>query len=87
MRESIKRWANELSTPDKAVESYFVEIDFKDIPQAERRLFLNQIPTSFSLTEEQVDELIEAGRELLLSNREFKRFLSDLGGSLPAGSH
>jgi len=84
MQSSIKRWAAELSTPGQAVESYFVDIDFKNVPQAQRKLFLNQIPTSFSLKEAQVDELIATGRELLLSNQEFQRFIRDLGGSQPA---
>ncbi|MEF8724227.1 MAG: patatin-like phospholipase family protein [Candidatus Accumulibacter phosphatis] len=84
MQSSIKRWAEDLSTPGQAVESYFVDIDFKNVPQAQRKLFLNQIPTSFSLKEAQVDELIATGRELLLSNQEFQRFIRDLGGSQPA---
>ncbi|WP_291989194.1 patatin-like phospholipase family protein [Candidatus Accumulibacter sp. ACC007] len=78
LRSSIERWAADLSTPEQAVESYFVEIDFKSIRQAERRRFLNQIPTSFALKKEQVDGLIAAGRELLLSNAEFQRLISDL---------
>ena len=47
--------------------------------QAERRLYFNQIPTNFSLTDEQVDDLIAAGRELLINNTEFQRFIKDLG--------
>lgn len=43
MRDSIKRWANELSTPGKPMGSYFIEIDRKDIPQAERRRFCKQL--------------------------------------------
>jgi len=79
MHNSIRRWAKELATPEKPVESYFVEIDFNSIPQPERRHYLNQIPTSYSLTGEQVDDLIAAGRELLFSNTEFRRFIEDLG--------
>jgi NTE family protein len=79
LHNSIKRWSAELATPEKPVEPYFVEIDFNRIPQSERRLYFNQIPTSFSLSEEQVDDLIGVGRELLLSNTEFQRFIKDLG--------
>jgi len=79
MHNSIRRWAAELATPDKPVESYFVEIDFNSIAQPERRHYLNQIPTNYSLTEEQVDDLVAAGRELLFSNTEFQRFIRDLG--------
>ena len=43
-----------------------------------RRPHSNRIPTSFSLTDEQVDKPIEAGRELLHANPEFRRLLADL---------
>lgn len=79
MYNSLKRWSGELSTPEKPVEPYLVEIDFNDIMDTGRRQYFNQIPTSFTLTEEQADDLIAAGRELLLGNTEFKRFIQDLG--------
>ena len=50
LHDSIRRWSSELSTPEQVVDSYFVEIDFNGFPQAERRLYFNQIPTNFSLT-------------------------------------
>jgi NTE family protein len=78
MRQSITRWAKELSTQEKTVTPYFIHISFKDIQDAESREFFNQIPTSFSLTDEQVDRLIAAGRELLRNNADFQQFLSDL---------
>ena len=79
MHNSIRRWSSELSTPEQSVDSYFVEIDFSGLLEVERRLYFNQIPTNYSLTEEQVDDLIAAGRELLVSNTEFQRFIKDLG--------
>ncbi len=75
---SMQRWSEELSTPNFSVEPYFVEINFNSIDQVERRLFFNQIPVGLSLQTEQVDALIGAGRELLLSNPEFQRLLQDL---------
>lgn len=53
---------------------------FRDIAP-ERRKFFHRIPTSFTLTDEQVDQLIAAGGELLRSNPEFRRLLADLGES------
>ena len=81
MNNSIRRWAAELATPQRPVESYFVGIDFNSIRQPERRHYFNQIPTTYSLTDAQVDDLIAAGRELLFGNAEFQRFLKDLGNS------
>jgi NTE family protein len=80
IEESINRWAKELSTPDRAVTPYLIQISFKDLEAANSREFFNQIPTSFSLSDEQVDRLIAAGRELLRNNADFQRFLSDLSG-------
>jgi NTE family protein len=78
MRNSLKRWAQDLSTPETAVTPYSIVLDFRQIQDPERRRFFNQIPTNFHLSDEQVDRLIEAGGELLRNNPEFRRLLSDL---------
>ena len=78
IHNGLQRWSNELSTPEKTVEPYLVEIDFSDIADPGRRQYFNQIPTSFTLTGEQADDLIAAGRELLVGNPEFQRFIADL---------
>ena len=81
MQQSLTQWTQLASTPDRPVTSYFVKLGFIDIEQPERRDFFNAIPTSFSLTEEQVDKLIEAGHELLRNNPDYQRLLADLGGA------
>ena len=78
MKRTINRWAQELSTPERPVTPYFILLDFRQIQEPERRRFFNRTPTSFSLTDEQVDRLIEAGGELLRNDPEFRRLLSDL---------
>ena len=83
MHNSVKRWSAELATPEKPVESYFVEIDFNGIPQSEQRQYFNQIPTSLSLTQQQVDDLVAVGHELLSSNNEFQRFIKDMEQNQP----
>lgn len=85
MKHSVSRWADELSTDEKTVAPYFIQVGFRDVAQPERRRFFNRIPTSFSLTDEQVDELIITGRQLLRSNADFQRFLSNLGGARVTG--
>lgn len=77
-KNSMHRWSAELSTTENTVEPYFIEINFKSIPQAKRRLFFNQIPVSLALKKTQVDDLIKVGRELLLSNPEYQRFMQDI---------
>ena len=72
------RWAQALSTPEHPVKSYFVRVNLKDVEDPRQRTFLNQVPTSFRLTDEQVDKLIEAGGELLRNNPEFRRLMADV---------
>jgi NTE family protein len=78
VRGNQAAWAVELSTADHPVESYFIEMSFEDVPQPQLKLFLNKIPTSFSLKDEQVDALISSSRSLLSDNPEYQRLLKDL---------
>lgn len=64
------------------VNLHVVEINFEQLPDpAEREYFLN-LPTSFALTNPQVDCLIAAGRKLLRASGEYRDLLRELGGSL-----
>jgi NTE family protein len=78
MKTNIARWAQELSTPEKQVKPFFIRLSLRDVQPPERRRFLNKVPTSFKLTDEQVDVLIEAGGQLLRNNPEFHRLLADI---------
>ena len=76
--DGLHRWAKELSSPDETVTPYFIQVSFKDIKTPELKHFLNKIPTSFTLSDEQVDSLIKSGRELLREHPVFQQLLSDL---------
>ena len=78
MKNSLQRWAKELSTEQQQVEAYFIMLDFNGIQDSGQRDLLNQTPTSFSLTDDQVDGLIAAGGELLRNNPEFQRLMVDV---------
>ncbi|RKZ46164.1 MAG: hypothetical protein DRQ58_09150, partial [Gammaproteobacteria bacterium] len=58
--------------------AHLVVVDFDDIKDDEKREFLKEIPTSFSLTPEQVTALKQAGKELLQQSAEYQQFLSNL---------
>jgi len=77
MKNTVARWAETLSTPDHPIAPHFAYISFSDLPPSEQPYF-NEIPTSFSLSDEQVDRLISAGRELLRNNPDFQRLLRQL---------
>ncbi len=85
IQESLTQWSQLVSTPEWPVKPYFAKLGFVDFEQPEKRVFFNTIPTSFSLSEEQVDKLIEAGHELLRNNPDYQRLLADLGGAVAPG--
>lgn len=86
LEESIPRWATEVSTPQNRVEPHFVQLGFHDYLESDKLQFFNRIPTSFDLSDEQVDRLIAAGRELLRKNPEFRRVVTGLGGVAPTAN-
>lgn len=81
-QESIKRWVAELSSPENSVEAHFIQVNFKDFVEPEKKQYFNRIPTSYTLTDEQVDKLIEAGRQLLRKNPDYQQLLADLNSSI-----
>lgn len=77
-QQSLERWARQLSTPERPVAPYFIKLSFEEVPEGPLRRYLNEIPTSLSLDNEQIDRLIVTGRELLRNNAQFRRLLADL---------
>ena len=57
---------------------YYIEVGLRDYPNAATRGELLAIPTAYSLDARQVEELISAGHEILDTNTEFRRLLTDL---------
>ena len=58
---------------------YVVNVAFSEVPDKEARTYLNNLPTSFVLTPEQVDRLRSSAREIILNSPEFKRLMRDSG--------
>jgi NTE family protein len=78
VRGFLDDWAAQMSTPEHQVMPYFIEVTFEQIPDPTLKLFLNKVPTSFSLTDEQVDTLISSARELVRQDPEFQRLVTNL---------
>ena len=78
IKNEIRAWAKELSTPEHPVSAHFIEITFDAVRQPQLKLFLNKVPTSFSLTDEQVDTLIESARSLLREDPTYQELLREL---------
>lgn len=80
MKNILPHWAKEVSTPGHTVESHFIQLGFKHIDKPDLLQFFNLIPTSFRLSDEQVDKLIEAGRQLIRNSPNFQRVVAEFGG-------
>jgi len=79
-KATVEKWARELSTTEQPVKTHLINVSLQKIKHPELREFFNGIPTSFALKDEQVDKLIEAGRNLLREDPEYQQLLIDLGG-------
>lgn len=77
-RRQIGRWAKQLSTPEQKVEPYYVHLDFAQMRNENEKFDVNQIPTSFEISDDNVDLLIKTGESLLTSHPEYKRLQNDL---------
>ena len=78
VRGDLEAWAKQVSTPEHEVKPYFIEVGFEEVPQPQLKLFLNKIPTSFQLTEEQVNTLISSARDLVRADPEYQQLLKDM---------
>ena len=58
---------------------YLIHLSFHGVDDFDRRRRLLSLPTSFALPDDDVDELIELGGELLRDNADYQRLLDDLG--------
>ena len=60
------------------VKPYYIQLNLQQIHERRERDYLNSIPTSLSLNDEQVDALIDAGHQLLRSNDVFQDLLGHM---------
>jgi NTE family protein len=56
---------------------YIVDLAFDNIADRGERDYFNNLPTSFKLSKEQVDKIIDIGGELLEKHPDFKKFMKD----------
>jgi NTE family protein len=76
VKETYRDWQKERKQSAKPAHFEFVEIAFSALQDEEEKAYLNTLPTSMQLSEEQVDKLIDAGRRLLRDSPSFQQFLS-----------
>ncbi|MDI1252237.1 patatin-like phospholipase family protein [Thermomonas sp.] len=79
MQDSLKQWTADVSTPSRPVQGHLVAVSLRDLPDTDLRARLEAVPTGFSLSPQQVDELVDAGRRLLREHPQFQALLQALG--------
>jgi NTE family protein len=62
-------------------ELYAIDVSFVSHPEQAERDYLNELPTSFSLSNEQVDRLRAAAGAIMRASPEYQRMLRDLTGT------
>ena len=81
-RKLFNNLGRELSRPGAPVAVEFVEVSFEKLADASEREFLGGVETSFQLSDEKVDRLISAGRDILRGSPAFQRAVGRMSESL-----
>ena len=80
-QELLQNARSEAQSAGRALDTFLVEVSFENFPDEADRRYFKGIPTSFRLSDHQVDELVWAGRDLLLDSSEYGRLVETLSGT------
>jgi NTE family protein len=86
MRQAVTQWRAQIRqrartektvfTPDTDI--YLIDVSLEALEDLELQARLMRIPTNLSLTDGQVDDLLQAASTLIRNDKEFQRLLRDL---------
>ena len=71
-----------LRTPDTTI--YAIDVSFSQLTDKAELDYLNEQPTTFSLSDEAVDRLRAAAGKIIMASPEFQRLLKDVGARIVA---
>jgi NTE family protein len=71
-----------LRTPDTTI--YAIDVSFAQLTNKTDLDYLNELPTTFSLSDEAVDRLRAAAGKIIMASPEFQRLLKDVGARIVA---
>jgi NTE family protein len=73
----LRQWGHELSSDEHQVTTYMVNVSFDELDDPDERRYFKRLPTSFTLSDKQVDRLREVGRRLLRESPQFQQLLKE----------
>jgi NTE family protein len=79
--ELLERATREAREAGHALQTFMIEVSLENLPDPKDQRYFKRIPTSFTLSNQRVDELIWAGRELLLDSLDYQRLVESVGGT------
>ena len=87
LKMAVAQWQQELRTKQRDPDSpfapdadiYFINASLAAIADPEERMSLMKIPTTLSLTDEQIGRLLGAASHLIRHDKEFQRLMQDIG--------
>lgn len=82
LQGGIAEFRRRIAAAGMSTEIYLSEVSFDSVRDTRVSRYLNSLPTSLELEQEQVDRLIAAGRLLLRHDPSFKQFKHRNGGRL-----
>jgi NTE family protein len=78
LRESARQWSEEVVKHGGILETQVAEVAFDSLQDPVERKYFNEVKTSFKLSDEEIDRLIEVGGRLLRETPEYQEFLTGL---------
>lgn len=82
VKQKMQEMEAEAQAGGNDVHFYFVEVDFDALDSPTVLKYFNSLPTSLELSNEEVDNLVVAGRMLLRKSKPFQEFMARSNGQL-----
>jgi NTE family protein len=78
IRTRLALWQQQASAAGLPIKFYIIEVSFHSPENEAERKYLNGLPTTLTLSAEDVDHLRKAAREILRNNPTYQRLLQDI---------
>ena len=85
-RYEVQKFNSRFKENNTPTRVYFSEVSFNEVENENLNEMLNRLPTTLELEDDQIDQLIIAGRILLRQEPSYMRFIEKNGGRMVEGA-